>query len=136
MYYVTYAKPKKISNKLMDNIVVFAYDFLNIEEIIEIDFDDDFEDRGGYCDFTEDEIIIGINPKQTKAEIIRTLFHEMVHVKQYVRGQLLHNDDDTSMWNGRECDLPYWERPWEKEAYEYEDAMWDIFSREVLSKMT
>ena len=130
MYYSTYSKPRKISNALMDSMVIFATDFLEIEKEIEIDFDDDFEGSCGWCTYDDGEIIIGINPKLNKEQICRTLFHELVHAKQYIKGELISGIGlKPSRWFG----VPYkgenyWDLPWEKEAYETEDAMWDIFS--------
>jgi hypothetical protein len=31
-------------------------------------------------------------------------------------------------WFGKEYDVPYFESPWEIEAYELELVMWDIFN--------
>ncbi len=129
MYYTAYAKPKTISNKLMDKVVVFACDFLDLDVDLEIEFEG--VENGGYVDFEEGEdIVVGINPKQTKNELIRTIFHEMVHVKQYVQGDLSHTDSD-NLWKGKVVDVPYMDRPWEKEAYEQEEAMWHIFTKEI-----
>jgi hypothetical protein len=129
MYYTAYAKPKIITNKLMDKVVVFACDFLDLDVDLEIEFRG--TESGGYVDFEEGEdVVVGINPKQSKNELIRTIFHEMVHVKQYVVGDLSHENSD-NLWKGEVVDLPYSDRPWEKEAYEQEEAMWHIFSKEV-----
>ncbi len=129
MYYTAYAKPKILSSKLMDKVVVFACDFLNLDVDLEIEFKG--VESGGYVDFEEGEdIVVGINPKQSKHELIRTIFHEMVHVKQYVEGDLSH-EDSANLWKGEVVDVPYMDRPWEKEAYEQEEAMWHIFSKEV-----
>jgi hypothetical protein len=129
MYYTAYAKPKIITNKLMDKVVVFACDFLDLDVDLEIEFEG--VENGGYVDFEEGEdIVVGINPDQSKNELIRTIFHEMVHVKQYVEGDLSHENSD-NLWKGEVVDVPYMDRPWEKEAYEQEEAMWHIFSKEV-----
>jgi hypothetical protein len=129
MYYVTYNKPNKISDALMDKAILFASDFLQIDEDIEVDFGDKFEkDRCGYCDYDEDGISIAINPKMKKVQIITTLFHEMVHAKQYVNEELVSGEGSSpSRWMGEECDVPYLESPWEREAYELEAVMLDIF---------
>jgi len=129
MYYTAYAKPKIITNKLMDKVVVFACDFLDLDVDLEIEFRG--VENGGYVEFEEGEdVVVGINPKQTKNELIRTIFHEMVHVKQYVEGDLSHENSD-NLWKGEVVDVPYSDRPWEKEAYEQEEAMWHIFTKEV-----
>jgi hypothetical protein len=132
MYYVTYDKPSKISNELMDRAILFASEFLEMDETIEVDFGDVFEDdRCGYCDYDEDGVTIYIKPTMKKKDIIVTLFHEMVHARQFVQKQLTPGEGNKpSRWMGEECSLPYLDTPWEREAYELEVLMWDIFSKQ------
>ena len=43
-----------------------------------------------------------------------TLAHELVHVKQFARGELT---DNLQYWKGKDhSETKYWEQPWEKEA--------------------
>jgi hypothetical protein len=131
MYYVTYDKPKSISDELIDAAVQFAAEFLNLDGSIEIDFGDKFEkDKCGYCDYDEEGVTIFINPKMKPSKIIVTLFHEMVHARQFMRGWLEIPDKNSlpARWFGKEYDVPYFESPWEIEAYELELVMWDIFN--------
>lgn len=132
MYYVTYGKPNKISDDLMDNAILFASEFLELNETIEVDFEGVIaQGHCGHCDYDEDEVTVFINPKMKKSEIIITLFHELVHAKQFVDGRLIMGEGRRpSRWMGNECDLPYAEAPWELEAFELEAVMWDIFRKE------
>ena len=68
------------------------------------------------------EFIIDINLNQTEEEILRTLAHEMVHVKQYAKGQL---DDEGRHWCGEKLynELQYHEQPWEIEAHDIGDIL-------------
>ena len=50
MYYVSYGKPRWISNELMDKAVLFASDFLEIDESIEIDFGGEFDNQQNILD--------------------------------------------------------------------------------------
>ena len=69
------------------------------------------EDDGEYHQFE-----IDINNKQPLEEMVATLFHEMKHVEQTATGRL-----DQTIWEGvSHKDTPYEDRPWEKEAYEFE----------------
>ena len=59
--------------------------------------------------------------KQTFFEMMLTLAHEMIHVKQYMKGEM--SDDPKALWHGRNHDnTPYTKQPWEVEAHkdEYE----------------
>lgn len=47
---------------------------------------------------------------------LKTLAHEMVHIKQYIRGEL---NEQMSIWKGRKVDsdkISYADQPWEIEA--------------------
>ena len=134
MYYVSYGTPKNMSYELMDRIVSFACQFLEINESIEIDFEDEFEEGCcGYCEYEEEdkEVTVFVNPDQSVQNIITTIFHELVHAKQYIRGELVSGiGKQPSRWLGKECDANYFDTPWEQEAYELEAVMWDIFKAE------
>jgi len=132
MFYVSYDKPKTISNKLLDNAVSFAANFLEIDGEIELYFDGEFnEGCCGYCEYDpeDEELTVYINPKHDRHDIITTFFHEMVHAKQYLKGELESGiGKQLSKWKGKEYDVPYFESPWEQEAYELEKVMFDIFN--------
>ena len=59
------------------------------------------------------------------AEIASTIAHELVHVKQYIRGEL---DAYMTRWKGQQIPygsrgalkIPYKSQPWEQEAFEKE----------------
>lgn len=52
-------------------------------------------------------------------EMMMTLAHEMVHARQFLRGQL--SGIGTWKWKGRNADgYEYENQPWEKEAYRLE----------------
>lgn len=45
---------------------------------------------------------------------LTTLAHEMVHVKQFARGEL---NESLTKWKNKDCsDTEYWDQPWEIEA--------------------
>ena len=45
---------------------------------------------------------------------VTTLAHEMVHVKQFARGEL---NESLTKWKNKDCsDKEYWDQPWEIEA--------------------
>ena len=57
--------------------------------------------------------LIGLNPLYSHLTLERTLFHELVHVKQ-----LVNRDLDGNLWKGQLQDwtLPWSSRPWEQQA--------------------
>lgn len=56
--------------------------------------------------------------------LIITIAHEMVHVKQYARGQIKHGKNLKSRtWMGQKNKSQYYDSPWEIEAYTKERVL-------------
>ena len=69
---------------------------------------------------------IDINENESQEDIIRSIFHELVHVRQTDDGDL---SLDGNSWKGflyrtKEMEVDYDHLPWEKEAAELEETMW------------
>lgn len=110
------------------NLAAFAAVRLNlIDEDLEIDLEVKPELKDimfGYMIGDEDEYKIRV------AEVDpATVFHEMVHIDQYVRTRLVRNKD-RAFWNGQEIpnNVPYLERPWEIEAEQLALTMVDMWN--------
>lgn len=123
-------KPSKISIDLCKSAVAFygkhllsntlykrLYVLINFEYI-----GNDY----GYCDFEHDyyrpkEFIITLNKHLSVKQSLLCLAHEMVHVKQYAKGELKNYiRTNKSKWNNTLIDdeeIDYYERPWEIEAF-------------------
>lgn len=108
---------------LIDDAMSFIVDKLTLPDnvFVEVCFYSKGS-AGGCIDLEEDEdgyhqFLVEINKQQTHRDIVATLFHEMKHVEQTATGKL-----DQVMWMGV-ChkDTPYNDRPWEKEAYAFEE---------------
>ena len=55
-------------------------------------------------------------------EMMQTLAHEMVHARQFIRGQL--DSAGGWVWKGRKAEgFEYENQPWEKEAYRLEKTL-------------
>lgn len=69
------------------------------------------------------EFDIELDSNLSQRSILEALCHEMVHVKQYARGELQEKFVQSlvkTYWMGSEIDhdnLDYWDRPWEIEAH-------------------
>ena len=76
----------------------------------------------GYCmeEDTNREFTLTIRKGLPIQELIGTIVHEMIHVKQYARKEL-RNVNGRTMWKKKDhSDTPYMDSPWEKEAYKLE----------------
>ena len=72
----------------------------------------------GDCFTTNGEFIITINRKFRRAyELYETLFHELWHVRQFVRRELWGDETGRLTFNGTDvAHIPYQDRPHEVEA--------------------
>ena len=81
---------------------------------------------------------IEINPLAGSHDILETLAHEMVHVKQYAYGE---TNEYGTRWRGQRINtenLSYYDEPWEIEAYGLstglfskfviKEKLWQVFS--------
>lgn len=71
---------------------------------------------------------IELDPRKKSVDIYQILAHEMVHIKQYVLGELDETHPSGTVWKGQLFietgkDQDYWESPWEIEAYGKEKGM-------------
>jgi hypothetical protein len=100
---------------------------------IEIRFEDQGKLAEGYCAPIDAErrpriFEIGIKPKMRRHKMLQCLAHEMVHVKQYARGEL-SAELITAKWQGKTYKLTnsfedYLNWPWEVEAYGRDRALY------------
>ena len=82
---------------------------------------DDYNDLGRPRTFT-----IEIDRNQTEEEILRTMAHEMVHVRQYCKGEL---NEEMTYWRGQyfNKEMNYDDQPWELEADILGDELFEEF---------
>ena len=125
MIYEVEKKPKRLPYPLLDRAVFFASEFLDLDVDLIIEFKILKAHHHGFCDYYEDEVTITISRYISVEDIIRTLFHEMVHVKQYTDGRLEHGS--SGIWLGSLYEGEYEDLPWEIEAYDLEQKMMDAF---------
>jgi len=83
-------------------------------------------DAYGYCMEEDDrgrEFTLTIKKGLGLFDLVSTICHEMVHLKQYARREL-RNVNGNTMWKKKSYnDIDYWKAPWEKEAYKMEGPM-------------
>ena len=115
--------------KLIEDVILYAKDQLmpRIQKLyIDVEVVDGFRDQegiNGEAIHDEDRYAtIVIDPDQPFEEFVTTLLHEMVHIKQYVRKEL-----KDGKWKGEYFKGSYADSPWEKEAYELEQTLFEGF---------
>lgn len=125
MIYEVINQPKKIETALLDRAVSFACDYLRIDVDLTIEFESLKRHQYGLCDYDEDEVVVIIAKRLSQNDMLRTLFHELAHVKQYVDGRL--EAGSPQKWLGSAIEDSYENLPWEVEAYELEALMMKAF---------
>lgn len=83
----------------------------------------------GYCTMTDNNrtFEIEVDRKLNISELVTTICHEMVHVKQYARNEMTDEliESGHAVWKGRKIHpkTGYYDLPWEKEAYKMQDGL-------------
>lgn len=80
--------------------------------------------RGNLGVFGDKHLGMTLDSRLSVETLLQTLAHEMIHVKQRVRGQLKHrvkrNGQPEFIWCGRVYNKDYYDSPWELEAFSRE----------------
>ena len=69
---------------------------------------------------------IELDKKLSIKEMVTALCHEMVHVKQFARKEMVDGiETGVARWKSKKISLDtnYWDLPWEKEAYRMEKKL-------------
>lgn len=125
MIYEVENKPKNLSLETLDKALCVACDRLNLDVDFTLEFIPMKAHQFGLCDYDEGEITISIAKGLSTKEIIQTLFHELVHVKQYIDGRL--EATCPQRWLGVPVEGEYHTLPWELEAFELEQKLMVYF---------
>jgi hypothetical protein len=102
--------------KYSESIAIYVCQKFNIEPTVEVNFKCMGNDPNyGYCYHVDNNYFeIEIKRSLHMREMLTTLAHELVHVKQYLEGTLTQNNED---------DVDYWDRPSEIEAHGRETGL-------------
>jgi hypothetical protein len=77
--------------------------------------------RGNVTKLGPKDLVMVVDSKLDMERLVLTLAHEMVHIKQYARGQIQTNKAGKPMyWMGKKVSKSYFEQPWELEAFSKE----------------
>lgn len=129
---------KKYQRDIAETVVYYMIDkllprfkTLDIEIVLKGKLD---ADAIGYCNAETNrrEFVLEISKNLSLKELVSTICHEMIHVKQYVRKEM-----DVLVYDGKQRwkrsytpdSTDYFDLPWEKEAYrlekKYTNLIWE-----------
>jgi hypothetical protein len=136
--YITARGSDRKTQKLCKDIAQFCAEMLmgkrlssNIE--LRIEFSNKLGGCDGDCIWEDDEdrpreFTIRVREGMCLSKKLRTVCHEMVHVKQYAKSEMKQSWRPSRMtkFNGKlyPDDMDYWDQPWEIEAFGREDGLY------------
>ena len=94
------------------------------------------KDADGYCSMEDEEkrtFTIEADKTLKLRQLIMTLIHEMVHVKQFARDEMIdYPINGRHRWKTKTIpeNTPYDKMPWEREAVRLQEKLTDEFWRE------
>ena len=115
--------------ELVEKAAVFAWQQMfpnNAKCFVTISLNRNLEHGDGFC-WWEDEsdYAIEINSKLSGDDFLTTVFHEMTHVKQYVKGELFDGDIFYKTHD------EYINQPHEIEAYRVQEELLELWNKTV-----
>lgn len=102
-----YAKKLGISKMDATILIAFKHDYLKTFNVY------------ATCEYIETgKVCIEVDSKLHNNILLEIMAHEMVHAKQYLKGQLSQSFDGLMLWKGKKvkAELSYIKQPWELEA--------------------
>jgi hypothetical protein len=116
---INYFADNLLSRQMKQNIAIRVKFTENIDNFGETEITD-YNSVGKPREFT-----LIIKKDIGDDETLKTISHEMVHIRQYCYG---HLNEQMTYWRGEkvsEEDYEYFDRPWEKEAQELGDKLYE-----------
>ena len=127
----------KAQRNLVDDLIIFALNELkltrmNLEIKVKLCNPSNVD---GFCMWEDDNVkprqfTIEARKDQNYEDFCTTILHEMVHVKQYARGELKerYKAGHKQLWKNRDyTEADYLDQPWEKEAYKMQEILFKKF---------
>jgi hypothetical protein len=89
----------------------------------------DREHLGSCVQLDKGKFIIHLSAHRTEKGSIKTLFHELTHLKQYLCDGFDMYPKNIASWQGKVLKVEdtfagYWNSPWEQEARKMEKKLW------------
>lgn len=79
--------------------------------------------QGGCIRLGEREFEIEVDKDLTGDDFATCVFHEMVHVSQYIKKNMYERDGNTFWCGTIHTNTPYFDKPWEVEAYRLQEEL-------------
>lgn len=144
---LTGIRKKRDREFISDAFHFFATTLLHHRTINILGLSVDVKDLGhahGFCSWEDNnikprEFTIELNKNLSGIELIKTIAHEMVHLKQFVKGELKerYKPSHHHIWYGDIIDVGddnFYDVPWEVEARDMEQELFLLFEDKMGDK--
>ena len=98
-----------------------------------VEFNSTMKDYGfcevlDYNNYKARMFLIVLKKKKSEQSMLKTLAHEMVHVKQYAYGEL---SEKNYLWEGKDySNKSYFQFPWEQQAMMLEHFLYRLYKEQ------
>jgi len=123
---------KKLSNAIMFYSKELMHSSLVRNLFVTLIIDRKMKDSYGECyisgmsdNLKPRRFVIKLNP--TDVDPLYSLAHQMIHVKQYAKGELSPCHSKWKATSVNESKTEYVDLPWEKQAYRYDNKLYEQF---------
>ena len=142
MNLITIRGGRKAQRKLVQEAIEFSLNKLLPRTTtidIEVHLNRHIKGAEGYCSFEDHKSFeLEMDPRMSDKDLVLTVFHEMVHVRQYFKRQLRAvNFGNSQKWLGKIYDedkVDYLKLPWEKEAFKLQEVLFKQYSKPRAAK--
>ena len=147
------ASAKEVNNTLLKNATEFMmailfHEYDDLYSLVTVDIVvvanmQELYDTCGLCEWEDDNyrptrFTVSLCSEMAYAPMLKSLGHELAHVKQWASGQKTQSLDGKShRWNGQLIDvsrIDYYERPWEIDAHGHEYGLYHRFQMHLDGK--
>ena len=135
---ITGIKNEKITRKLLKEAITYMAPLVMSKRLLKtitlnIKFIKDYE-HNATCYMEDDDeriALIEIKKGMSRESILCAIAHELVHIKQYVRKELIFYSNNSTRYCGKLYStkkMEYWDYPWEIEAMGKEVGLYYRYS--------
>lgn len=140
MKIVTKAKRRwrDVNKEQLQHATAFALNYFGISGVSILLKLVDREDLGSCVELEKGRFVIHLSAHRNNKGNIRTLFHELTHLKQYVCDGFDMFPKGIASWQGKLLKIDnnfqgYWTSPWEQEARKMEKKLWKKYRKALKS---
>jgi hypothetical protein len=125
-----------VNKQRLTDATLFAMEQFNIKDVSILLKLVARKDLGSCVQLEKGKFVLHLSAHRNQKGSIKTLFHELTHLKQYVCDGFDMYPKNIASWKGKvmkidETFLGYWNSPWEQEARAMEKKLWRKYRKTI-----